>query len=111
MSEHHNYIGGRWVPAAAGGAFENHNPARTDDLIGRFAESGPEDVEAAVAAAREAFPRWRDTPAPKRGEILYRAAEALVRHKDAYARDMTREMGKILDETKGDVQEAIDMTY
>jgi alpha-ketoglutaric semialdehyde dehydrogenase len=111
MSEHGNYIGGRWVPAAAGTSFENRNPANTEDLIGRFAESGPEDVEAAVGAARDAFPRWRDTPAPKRGEILYRAAEILVRRKDAFAKDMTREMGKILDETRGDVQEAIDMTY
>src|SRR5262245_31244128 len=112
MAQHEeqgNYIAGKWLPAAAGQTFENRNPADADDLIGRFAESGPEDVEAAVAAAREAFPRWRDTPAPKRGEILYRAAELLVKHKDAFARDMTREMGKILDETRGDVQEAIDM--
>src|SRR5688572_24068168 len=109
--EHGNYIAGRWVSAAAGATFENRNPANTDDLIGRFAESGPEDVEEAVGAARDAFPRWRDTPAPKRGEILYRAAEILVRRKDAFARDMTREMGKVLAETRGDVQEAIDMTY
>jgi acyl-CoA reductase-like NAD-dependent aldehyde dehydrogenase len=108
---HGNYIGGRWSPAAAGRTFENRNPADTDELIGTFADSDPEDVETAVAAARDAFPRWRDTPAPKRGEILYRAAEILVRNKEAFARDMTREMGKILDETRGDVQEAIDMTY
>src|SRR5438128_1447567 len=109
--DHGNYIGGRWVPAASGRTFENRNPANTDELIGRFADSDPEDVERAVSAAREAFPRWRDTPAPKRGEILYRAAEILVRRKEAFSRDMTREMGKILDETRGDVQEAIDMTY
>jgi alpha-ketoglutaric semialdehyde dehydrogenase len=109
--DHGNYIGGRWVPAASGRTFENRNPANTDELIGRFADSDPEDVEAAVAAARDAFPRWRDLPAPKRGEILFRAAEILVKRKEALARDMTREMGKILDETRGDVQEAIDMTY
>jgi acyl-CoA reductase-like NAD-dependent aldehyde dehydrogenase len=109
--EHGNFIAGRWTPAAGGRTFENRNPANHEDVIGRFAESSPEDVDAAVAAARDAFPRWRDMPAPKRGEILYRAAEILVRHKDAFARDMTREMGKILDETRGDVQEAIDMTY
>jgi alpha-ketoglutaric semialdehyde dehydrogenase len=109
--DHGNYIGGRWVHATSGRTFENRNPANTDDLIGRFADSDPEDVEAAVAAAREAFPRWRDLPAPKRGEILFRAAEILVKRKEALARDMTREMGKILDETRGDVQEAIDMTY
>ena len=106
-----NYIGGRWVAAASGRTFENRNPALRDDLIGRFAHSSREDVEAAVAAAREAFPRWRAVPAPKRGEILYRAAEILVRRKEDLARDMTREMGKVLAETRGDVQEAIDMTY
>ncbi len=68
-------------------------------------------MQRAVAAAREAFPRWRATPAPKRGEILFRAAELLVRKKEELARDMTREMGKVLAETRGDVQEAIDMTY
>ena len=108
---HGNYIGGEWGPAASGRTFENRNPADRDDLIGTFAESGPEDVERAVAAARDAFPRWRALPAPKRGEVLFRAAEILVRRKEDFARDMTREMGKVLAETKGDVQEAIDMTY
>ncbi len=106
-----NYIDGQWVPAASGRTFENRNPADTSDLVGIFADSGPEDVERAVAAAREAFPRWKALPAPKRGEILYRAAEILVRRKEEFSRDMTREMGKVLDETRGDVQEAIDMTY
>jgi aldehyde dehydrogenase (NAD+) len=106
-----NYIGGRWVPAASGRTLENRNPANLDDLVGVFADSGPEDAERAVAAAHEAFPRWRSLPAPKRGEILYRAAEILVRRKEQLSRDMTREMGKVLEETRGDVQEAIDMTY
>ncbi len=106
-----NYIGGEWVPAASGKSFENRNPADRDDLIGRFADSAAEDVERAVAAAKQAYPRWRDLPAPKRGEILYRAAEILVRRKEELARDMTREMGKVMAETRGDVQEAIDMTY
>jgi alpha-ketoglutaric semialdehyde dehydrogenase len=106
-----NYIGGAWVPAASGKQFENRNPADSGDLVGRFADSGPADVEKAVAAAKAAGPRWRALPAPKRGEILYRAAEILVRRKEEISRDMTREMGKILDETRGDVQEAIDMTY
>jgi aldehyde dehydrogenase (NAD+) len=110
-ASHGNYIGGQWVPAASGRTFENRNPADTSDLVGTFADSGPEDVERAVAAAREAFPRWRALPAPKRGEVLYRAAEILVRGKEDFARDMTREMGKVLPETRGDVQEAIDMTY
>jgi acyl-CoA reductase-like NAD-dependent aldehyde dehydrogenase len=97
---HGNYIGGKWVPAASGKTFENRNPADTSDLIGTFADSGPEDAERAVQAAREAFPRWRAVPAPKRGEILYRAAELLVRRKEELSRDMTREMGKVLPETR-----------
>ncbi len=108
---HGNFIAGEWKPASSGRTFENRNPADRDDLIGTFADSGPEDVERAVAAAREAFPRWRALPAPKRGEILFRAAEILVRRKEDFSRDMTREMGKVLAETRGDVQEAIDMTY
>jgi alpha-ketoglutaric semialdehyde dehydrogenase len=106
-----NYINGAWVPAASGKTFENRNPADQDDLVGVFADSGPEDVEKAVAAAREAFVRWKAVPAPKRGEILYRAAEIMVRRKEDFSRDMTREMGKVLAETRGDVQECIDMTY
>jgi alpha-ketoglutaric semialdehyde dehydrogenase len=106
-----NYIGGAWVPAASGRTFENRNPADRDDLVGAFADSSREDVERAVAAAREAFARWRAVPAPRRGEILYRAAEILVRRKEELSRDMTREMGKVLAEARGDVQEAIDMTY
>jgi alpha-ketoglutaric semialdehyde dehydrogenase len=106
-----NYIAGAWVPAVSGHTFENKNPADTSERVGTFADSGPEDVEQAVAVARKAFPRWRALPAPKRGEILYRAAEILVRRKEEFSRDMTREMGKVLDETRGDVQEAIDMTY
>ena len=106
-----NYIDGEWMPAASGKTFENRNPADTSELVGRFADSGTEDVERAVAAAKAAYPRWKALPAPKRGEILYRAAELLVRCKEEHSRDMTREMGKVLDETRGDVQEAIDMTY
>jgi acyl-CoA reductase-like NAD-dependent aldehyde dehydrogenase len=106
-----NFIDGEWVPAASGNTFENRNPADRNDLVGVFADSGPEDVEKAVAAASEAFKRWKAVPAPKRGEILYRAAEIMVRRKEEFSRDMTREMGKVLAETRGDVQECIDMTY
>jgi alpha-ketoglutaric semialdehyde dehydrogenase len=106
-----NFIRGAWVPARSGRTFENHNPADRTEAIGAFADSNADDVNAAVDAARAAFPAWRALPAPKRGEILYRTAEALVRRKEELARDMTREMGKVLDETRGDVQEAIDMTY
>ncbi len=106
-----NRIGGASVPAASGASFENRNPADARDLIGTFADSGAEDVLRAVAAAKAALPRWRALPAPKRGEILFRTAEILVRRKEEFAAAMTREMGKVLAETRGDVQEAIDMTY
>jgi aldehyde dehydrogenase (NAD+) len=104
-----NFINGEWTPAASGATFENRSPADTGDLIGRFAASGPEDVNRAVAAAADAYTTWRHVPAPKRADILLRAAQLFVERKDRYARDMTREMGKVVAETGGDVQEAIDM--
>jgi len=106
-----NYINGEWVESVSARAFENRNPANTDELVGLFPASTSEDVDAAVDAAREAYESWRLVPAPKRAEILYRAAETLVKRKEDLARDMTREMGKVIGETRGDVQEAIDMTY
>jgi alpha-ketoglutaric semialdehyde dehydrogenase len=108
---HKNYIGGEWLEARGKRAFEDWNPAHRDELVGIFPSSTQEDVNDAVEAARAAFKRWRRVPAPKRAEILYRAAEMLVQRKEELARDMTREMGKPLTETRGDVQEAIDMTY
>jgi acyl-CoA reductase-like NAD-dependent aldehyde dehydrogenase len=106
-----NFINGEWVDSRSGKTYQNRNPANTDEVVGVFASSTGEDVNAAVAAAREAYQTWRLVPAPKRAEILYRAAEMLLRHKEEFSRDMTREMGKVLAETRGDVQEAIDMTY
>jgi len=106
-----NFIDGKWVPAVSRETFENRNPADHDDLIGLFPRSSRADVDCAADAARRAFDTWRLVPAPKRAEILFRAAQLLAERKEALARDMTREMGKILDETRGDVQEAIDMTY
>ncbi len=106
-----NYINGEWVEARSGRVIEDHNPANTDELVGIFPASDEQDVAAAVDAAQAAFNNWRLTPAPKRAEILFRAAEILVERKEDYAVQMTREMGKVLAETRGDVQEAIDMTY
>jgi aldehyde dehydrogenase (NAD+) len=106
-----NYINGEWVPSASGLTFDNSNPADRRELVGMFQKSGRQDVEAAIQAARDAYKTWRLTPPPKRGEILYRAARLLSERKEEYARQMTREMGKVLEETRGDVQEAIDMTY
>src|SRR6058998_1616937 len=106
-----NFIDGEWVEPRNGKAYENRNPANTDELIGMFVSSTEEEVNQAVDAAKEAYKKWRLVPAPKRGEILFRAAELLVERKEEYAKDMTREMGKVLAEARGDVQEAIDMTY
>lgn len=106
-----NYIGGRWIKPAGGQMMENRNPADARELVGLFPASTDEDVEAAVAAAREAFPKWKATPAPKRAEMLYKLGQILIDRKQQYSVDMTREMGKVLKETGGDVQEAIDMTF
>src|ERR1044072_3488224 len=106
-----NYIDGKWTAPASGEYLENRNPADTRELIGRFPASNAEDVNQAVAAAKEAYSAWRKTPAPRRAELLFKAGEILIKRKDEYARAMTREMGKVLKETSGDVQEAIDMTY
>jgi len=106
-----NYINGEWVESRSGRVFENRNPANSKELLGLFQASDQRDVEAAVAAAAEAFRHWRLLPAPRRGEILFRAAQRLVECKEDFARDMTREMGKVLEETRGDVQEAIDMSF
>src|SRR5579859_6833793 len=106
-----NFINGEWVAPRSGKTLENRNPANVDELIGIFPLSSREDVDAAVAAAKEAYKSWRLVPAPKRAEILFRAAEMLVKRKEEFSREMTREMGKVLAETRGDVQEAIDMTY
>lgn len=106
-----NLIGGEWVESRSGQTFENLNPANAKDLVGIFPRSNQDDVNNAVAAAKQAFERWRLTPAPRRGEIIFRCAQILQERKEDYARDMTREMGKILKETRGDVQEAIDTAY
>jgi len=106
-----NLIGGRWVASSSGRLFENRNPADHADLIGLFQDSTAEDAERAIAAAAHAYDEWRLVPAPRRAEILFRVAQLIADRKEAFARDMTREMGKVLEETRGDVQEAIDMTF
>ena len=106
-----NYINGEWMESRSGRVFENRSPANENELLGLFQVSDQRDVEAAVAAAAAAFRHWRLVPAPRRGEILFRAAQRLVECKEDFARDMTREMGKVLEETRGDVQEAIDMSF
>src|SRR5580765_6453628 len=109
--EHRNYIAGEWVAPRSGSYIENRNPADTRELVGRFPASTVEDIEQAVGVAAEAFQKWRKVPAPRRAEILFKAGEILIQRKEEFARAMTREMGKVLKEARGDVQEAIDMTY
>src|SRR5579871_6365327 len=104
-----NLIGGEWVGSNSGQTYENLNPADTRDILGVFQRSDKRDVDDAVAAAKKAFERWRLVPAPKRAEIIYRAGEILLERKEEYARLMTREMGKVLRETRGDVQEAVEI--
>jgi aldehyde dehydrogenase (NAD+) len=106
-----NFIAGSWVAPSTGTHFENRNPANTRDLIGRFPDSGAADVQAAVRSAKRGFELWRATPAPARGDVLRRLGDLLVRHKEELADGMTREMGKVLAETRGDVQEGIDTAY
>ncbi len=105
-----NYIGGQWIEADSGEVFETFNPA-TEALIAPVSKSSAKDVQSAVQAAKSAYKNWRLTPAPRRGEILFRVAQLLTEQKEELARLMTQEMGKILVETRGDVQEAIDMAY
>jgi len=106
-----NFINGTWVDAKSGRTFANRNPANWNEIIGIFPKSGREDVEEAVTAARAAYEKWRLVPAPKRGDIMRKVGDIMVARKEELAREMTREMGKVLAETRGDVQEGIDTAY
>ena len=106
-----NYINGKWVDSRSGETFQSINPANKDEVIGIVSKSNREDIDQAVKAAQEAYWGWRLFPAPRRGEILFKAAEILLKNKEVLGRMETREMGKILPEGLGDVQEAIDMGY
>jgi aldehyde dehydrogenase (NAD+) len=104
------YIDGEWVDSVTGETFSSDNPARPEQILGIFQKGSKEDVEKAVEAAEKAFKKWSETPAPKRGLILLKVAQLLRDNKEKLAREMTMEMGKILEESRGDVQEAIDIT-
>lgn len=106
-----NFINGKWVDTVDGKTLQSINPADTSDVVGIIPSSGKKDIDAAVSAARSAYAKWRLTPAPRRGEIILRAAERLVKKKQELGELVTREMGKVLPEGLGDVQEAIDMAY
>ncbi len=106
-----NFINGKWVDAKSGKTFENRNPANWEEVVGTFPKSGKEDVNEAVKSAGAAFEKWRLVPAPKRGDIMRTVGDLMVARKEELARQMTREMGKVLAETRGDVQEGIDTAY
>ncbi|MEA3296837.1 MAG: aldehyde dehydrogenase family protein [candidate division Zixibacteria bacterium] len=106
-----NFINGEWVESKSGNTYENRNPADSNEVVGIFQKSNADDVKTAINAASEAYKKWRLYPAPKRGEILYRIAQRLLADKENISQQMTREMGKIISETRGDTQEAIDMTF
>ena len=111
MKTFKNFIAGNWADPSTGEFFDNRNPADWSDVIGKFPLSGVEDVNRAVASAQKGFAAWRATPAPARGDVLRRVGDLMSQRKDEIADLMTREMGKPLQETKGDVQEGIDTAY
>src|SRR5205807_10266768 len=98
-----NFIHGEWVESRSGKAYENRNPANTDELVGMFVSSTAQDVDLAEEAAQQAYKTWRLTPAPKRAEILFRADELRVQRKEEYPKDVTREVGKDHAEKRADV--------
>jgi aldehyde dehydrogenase (NAD+) len=106
-----HFIAGEWCTSTSGATFDSRNPADTRDVIGRFAAGTPADVAMAIKAAETALPRWQRTPAPKRGEILYRFGALMAEQKERLAQAMTREMGKVIAEARGDVQEGIDIAF
>src|SRR5574337_2193816 len=99
MAEHFkNYIDGKWVESTTTQTFPSSNPADKSEVLGLFPRSDHRDVDHAVEAARREYPRWRKMPAPKRAEILFRAAELLGQRKEGLAVLMTKELGKIVRE-------------
>jgi alpha-ketoglutaric semialdehyde dehydrogenase len=111
MKKFNNFIAGKWVAPESGEYFDNTNPADRGDVIGKFPLSDRRDVERAVESAKRGFERWRRTPAPGRGDVLRVVGDIMVKRKEEIADAMTREMGKPLTETRGDVQEGIDTAY
>ena len=106
-----HFIAGEWTDSTSSQSFESHNPADTRDVIGRFQAGTPADAAMAIRAAETAFPAWSRTPAPKRGEILYRFGALMAEHKERLSQAMSREMGKVIAEARGDVQEGIDIAF
>lgn len=104
-----NFIGGRWVESRATKFLERRNPANTDEIVATVPLSTRDEMREAISAARTAFPAWRDTPAPERGKILFRAVRIMEERKDELARTLTREEGKALPDALGEVQRGINI--
>jgi aldehyde dehydrogenase (NAD+) len=111
VSKHQLFINGEWVNSESGETFQRVNPADPDEVIGEFQKGNVLDLQKAVDAAEKAFEGWSDTPAPKRAEYLFKAAQLLTENKSELSRVMTREMGKTLSDAGADVQEAIDVAF
>lgn len=111
VTKFRNFVAGQWLETGTEGSFLNVNPADSNDIIGEFPSAGKKELEDAIAAASEAYQEWRLVPAPRRAQIIHRAGDIMASKKEELAQLMTREMGKVLSETRGDVQEGIDTAY
>jgi len=111
MEKYSNLIGGKLVPPLSEEYFENLNPADQSDIVGLFPKSGEMDIALAVDAAQKTFLRWSSMPAPKRGELIYKAGELLLKNQENLARVIVREMGKTLPESMGDIKSSADVAF
>jgi aldehyde dehydrogenase (NAD+) len=109
MDTYRNFIGGKWIESSSSRTVDNVNPADTDDVIGKLRQATREEARAAVDAASEAFPGWRATPAPARGKIVARAARLMEEAKEELATILTREEGKTISESRGELQRSINV--
>src|SRR6266849_11159552 len=110
MKTYRNFIGGKWIESASSKTVDNNNPANSEDIIGTVKQATREEARAAVEAAAEAFHGWRTTPAPARGRIVARAARLLEENKEGLAQLLTREEGKTVAESRGELQRSINVT-
>src|ERR1700674_4127673 len=109
MDTYRNYIGGKWIESSSSRTVTNVNPANTDDVIGTVKQATRDEARRAVESAAENFPKWRATPAPTRGRIIARAARLLEDHKEELAQILTREEGKTVAESRGELQRSINV--
>ena len=109
MGIYRNFINGQWVESESSRTVENINPANTDDQLGTIRQATRDEARSAVEAASQAFRDWRTTPAPTRGRIVNRAARLMEEHKEEIAQLLTREEGKTIAESRGELQRSINV--